>query len=108
VIIPCGESVKGTSVGGDRGLDRVDVHAASCTVKADPAIDQGEDRVITPETDIASGNELGAALADDDVSGNDRLVAEFLHAETLADAVASVLDASLSFFMGHGGGWVGE
>jgi len=35
---------------------------------------------------------LRAALADDDVAGDDRLTAKFLNAKTFADAVAPVLD----------------
>ena len=64
-------------------------------------VHKGPDRVITTETDIAAGFELGATLAEDDIAGDDRLAAEFFHAEAFADTIASVFDAALSFFMGH-------
>jgi hypothetical protein len=45
--------------------------------------------------------DLGTALADDDVSSNHGLAAELFHAEAFAARIATVLDGSLSFFMGH-------
>jgi len=83
------------------GFDRINVHAAAFAVETDLAVDEGEDGVISPETDILAGQELRAALADDDVAGDDGLAAEFFHAETLANAVASVLNTALTFFMCH-------
>src|SRR5687767_7627922 len=47
----------------------------------DLAVDQREQGVVAAEADAHARMELGAALADDDVSGFDRLAAVHLHAE---------------------------
>jgi len=60
--------------------------------------------VILAEADIAAGDPLRATLAEDDVACDDGFTAEFLDAEALALAVATVFDGTLSFFMGHKGG----
>ena len=82
------------------------VDAATTTIKLNPAIHEGEDGVIAAKADVPAGNELRSALADDDIAGDDDLSAEFLDAKTLALAVATVFDGSLSFLVGHksGGG----
>ena len=77
------------------------VHAAATPVGLHLAINEGEDGVVAAEADILAWKELRPALADDDVAGDDDLAAEFLDAEALADAIASVLDGSLTFFMSH-------
>lgn len=64
-------------------------------------VNESPDGVIASEAHIATGRELGATLAEDDVACDDRFAAKFFHTETLADAVASVFDTALSFFMGH-------
>lgn len=65
------------------------------------AINESEDGVIAPKTDIPARMEFCAALAKDDVSRDNGLPAKFLYTEAFADAVASVLDASLTFLMSH-------
>lgn len=85
-------------VGGDSG---VDIHTASVFVELHMAIHKRPNGVVTPKADIAAGDELGPALAEDDIAGDDGFSAEFFYPETFADAVASVFDAALSFFMGH-------
>jgi len=77
------------------------IHTAAIAVEFDMTIHKRPDRVITAEANIAAGLEFGSALAEDDVSGDDGLTAEFFNAKTLADAVASVFDTALSFFMSH-------
>jgi hypothetical protein len=79
----------GSVAGGNR---RIDVHATAFTVEAHLAINEGEDRVVPTQTDIFAGQKFRAALADDDIAGDHYLAAEFLNAETLADAVAPILD----------------
>ncbi len=81
--------------------DRIDVHPATRAIEANAAVNQRENRVIAAEADVFARQKLGAALADDDVAGDDQFAAKFLHAEPLADAVAAVLNAALSFFMSH-------
>jgi len=77
------------------------VHAATIAVKFHVAIHKSPDRVVTAEADIAAGLEFGSTLAENDITGDDGLAAEFFNAKTLADAVASVFDTALSFFMSH-------
>ena len=86
-----------------RGCNRhgVDIDPATFAVEADGAVHEGENRVIAAQADVLARHEPGAALADDDVAGDDDLRAKFLHAEAFADAVASVFDGSLTFFMSH-------
>ena len=81
--------------------NRIDVDATPRAIEAHAAVDQREDRVIATESDVFSRQELCPALANDDVAGDDRFAAKFFHAQPLADAVAAVLDAALSFFMSH-------
>src|SRR5262249_27123139 len=84
--------------------NRVHVDAASAAIKAHRAVHEREDRVVATEADIPARLELRPALADEDVAGDDALAAEFFHAEPLADAVAAVLDASLTFLVSHKSG----
>jgi hypothetical protein len=77
------------------------VHTATVAVKFYVAIHKCPDRVVTAEADIAAGFEFGSTLAENDIPGYDGLAAEFFNAKTLADAVASVFDTALSFFMSH-------
>ena len=56
---------------------------------------------LATEADVAAGGEFGAALANEDVAGDDGLSAKLLHAETLAFTVATVAGAALSFLMCH-------
>jgi hypothetical protein len=79
------------------------VHPAVDAVELDHAIREGEQGVVATDADIRSGAEAGAALANNDVAGNNSLAAEFFHAEALADAIASVAYAALTFFMRHSG-----
>src|SRR5204862_898006 len=79
--------------------NRIDVDPPSAAIEADVAVDQCENSVITTEADVLSRQKFRAALADDDVAGHDQLAAESFYTETLANAVAAVLDAALSFFM---------
>jgi len=80
---------------------RLDVHATTILVEEDFAVHEGEDGVVTAKTDVAAWNPLRSALAEDDVACDDGFTAEFLDAKTLALAVATVFDGTLSFFMGH-------
>jgi hypothetical protein len=81
--------------------NRLDVHATTILVEEDFAVHESEDGVVTAKTDIAAWNPLRSALAEDDVACDDGFAAEFLDAKTLALAVATVFDGTLSFFMGH-------
>ena len=76
-----------------------DVDLAVGAVELDEPVGQREERVVASDADIGPGAETGAALADEDVAGDDRFTAKFLDPETLADAVAPVAYAALTFFM---------
>ena len=77
------------------------VDPAAAAVELNHAALQGEDREITAEADVAAREKFAPALAHENVAGKHFLSAEFFHAETFADAVAAVLDAALSFLVGH-------
>lgn len=95
----------GWAGGADRGEsgreDFVHVHAAAFAVEADGSVRDGEDGVVLAETDAFAGDPFGAALADDDIAGDDLLTAEFLDAEAFAAAVTTVLDGTLTFLVSH-------
>jgi len=88
-------------VGGSHCFGRIDIHPAAGAVETNLAIDECPDRVIAAQADILAGEELRAALADDDIAGDDDLAAELFHAEAFADAIAPVFDGTLTFFMSH-------
>src|SRR5882762_11090866 len=79
----------------------IDIDAATSAIEANIAVNQRENRVIASEADVFARLKFRAALAHDDVAGDDHLAAEFFYAQPLADAVAAVLDAALSFFVSH-------
>src|SRR5207237_1733612 len=60
-----------------------------------------EQGVVRADADIDAGMELGAALANDDVAGDDCFRAELLDAEALAGRVAAVAGRAACFLMGH-------
>jgi hypothetical protein len=56
----------------------------------DTAINFGEQRVITPHSDVLSGMNLGAALPYDDAPGSDYLAAIAFYAKPLRVGIAPV------------------
>jgi hypothetical protein len=78
-----------------------DIYATTIPIEAYNTVYEGEDCVIPTKPNILSRQKLCAALANNDISGNDLLTTELLHAEAFADAVASVLNAALTFLMCH-------
>src|SRR5690348_9342275 len=83
------------------GLDRHEGAAAGGGVEGDPTIRLGEQGVVLADADIGAGMELGAALAHEDVAGEDELIAEPLHAQPLAGGIAAVARAAACFLMCH-------
>jgi hypothetical protein len=65
--------------------------APSVGVELDRALDHGEDRMIFADADARAWVPLSAALAHEDVAGDDVLAAEALHAEALGVRVAVIL-----------------
>src|SRR3546814_8123524 len=67
----------------------------------DLAVDEREQGVVAAEADAHAPMELGAALANDDVAGFDRLATIDLHAEILRVGVAAVARGTYALFMCH-------
>jgi len=88
---------------GGRGGRGIDVDAPVAAIKADMAVGKRKERMVAPHTDVAAGVELGAALADENGAGENKLPAIPFDAETLAVTVTAVPCGSLTFFMCHDG-----
>jgi hypothetical protein len=84
-----------------RRFDLFDIYPATLTVETYNAVHQGENGVIPTQTDIFPGQKLRSALPYNDVPGDHLLAAEFFYTKALANAVASVFDATLTFFVSH-------
>src|SRR4051812_16000396 len=65
------------------------------------AVDQGVDRVIRAEADVAARVPLCAALADDDVARDDLFTAVLFDAAVFRVRVAAVTRGADAFFMCH-------
>ena len=61
------------------------------TLELDGAVHQGEQGVVLALADVGAGVDLGAALTDEDVAGEDELPVGPLGSEALGLAVAAVL-----------------
>src|SRR3954452_6630125 len=85
---------------GCRRLDR-DVGALATLAEADLALGHGVDRVVAAHADVGAGVPLRAALAHDDVAGDEPLAAVLLDAEPLAGRVAAVARAAAGFLVCH-------
>jgi hypothetical protein len=81
--------------------DRINIYSPTRAIEAHIAIDQRKNGVVATEPDVPPWQKFRPALADDNVSGHDQFAAESFHTQPLADAVAAVLNAALSFFMCH-------
>src|SRR5690606_30701780 len=68
----------------------------------DLAVDEREQGVVAAEADAHARIELGAALADVEVAGFDRLATIDLHAEVLRVGVAAVARGTYALLMCHG------
>src|ERR1700686_1372436 len=66
------------------------------------ARDDGVDGVVAPHLDAAARVDLGADLADEDVSGDHALSPEDLDAAVLAGRAGPVAGGALPFFVCHG------
>jgi len=81
--------------------DRIDIDSSSTPIEANVAVDQRENGVIAAEANVLTRQKFRAALANNDVASHDQLAAESFYTEPLANAVAAVLNAALSFFVSH-------
>jgi hypothetical protein len=80
---------------------RFDIYTTTVLIEAYNTVYEGEDCVIPTKPNILSRQKLRTALANNNISGNDQLATELLHAQAFANAVASVLNAALTFLMCH-------
>src|SRR5258708_5056027 len=83
---------------------REDVHLAAIVTRGgvfDDARDEREQRVVFADADVLAGQQLGAALADQDGARVDGGAGPLLHAETLPGGVAAVAGGTRSFFVCH-------
>ena len=80
---------------------RHDVDAMAAFIKGNLAVGECEQRPITAGAHILSGHEFRTALADQNAARRHELAAKSFYAQPLADAIAPVTDAALSFFMCH-------
>jgi hypothetical protein len=62
---------------------------------------QGEEGVILADADVVAGQEVRAALTDDDGAGRDAFAGVAFHAATLSVAVAAVAGRPAAFLMSH-------
>ena len=82
-------------------MHRLDVYAVTAFIKFDFAINQSKQGPIAASADVVTGDKLGAALTNNDAAGGDELATEPFDAQALTDAVATISNASLTFFMCH-------
>jgi len=78
-----------------------DIDPMSVLVERHLAINECEESPIAAGANILAGDELGAALPNEDAASGDELSAKPFYSESLADAVATVADAALTFLMCH-------
>ena len=69
--------------------------------EGDQTVGKCEKRIVPPHSDIGPGMEMRAKLTNYDVAGTHELTAEFLHAPSLACAVAAISGTPACFFMSH-------
>src|SRR6185295_2466786 len=67
----------------------------------DLAVGKRKEGMVLAQADVVARVPLGAALAHDDVAGEDIFPTELLHAEALALTVAAVAGRAACFFMCH-------
>src|SRR5688572_4466755 len=82
-------------------LDVDELAAQLAVAKRDAAVAQREQGMVPADADAVAGIIFGAALAHDDVAGEDILAAELLHAEPLALGVAAVAGRTACFLVCH-------
>ena len=76
-------------------------HMHLAALEFDLAFGQCEDGVVLAELGVETGEELRAALADDDRTGLYELAAVGFHAEVLRVGIAAVLGGTGAFLMCH-------
>jgi len=70
-------------------------------LESDDAFYESVEGIVAAEADVFTSVELGATLADQDLSGLDHLAAEALHAQHFWITIATVFRTTTGFFMCH-------
>ena len=70
-------------------------------VEQDFAIGKRKERPIAAGADVFAGDELRAALANQNTASGNKLTTVFLNAKSFANAIAPVADAALTFLVCH-------
>lgn len=81
--------------------DDVDDLAAATRTELNVAGGGGEQGVVITATHVIAGVEVGAALADDDLTGVDELTTETLHTEALRVGVTAVAGGTQTLLVCH-------
>src|SRR5688572_21209990 len=82
-------------------VDAHELAAQLAVAERDAAVRKRKEGVVLAHADAGTWIIFGAALAHDDVAGEDILAAELLHAEPLALGVAAVAGRTACFLMCH-------
>src|SRR6266481_4131211 len=101
LALPRGTLPGGLDLRRSRRHDRDILPPGQTLVELDRTARGREQRVVAADADMGARVKLGAALAHDDVAGDDDLAAIFLDAEPPAAAVASVARGAARFLMRH-------
>ena len=83
------------------GVNRNLLTILAQTLEADNTVGLGKQRVIAADTDVGAGVDVGAALADQDVAGQNELTISALGAKALGLGITAVLGGAHTFFMGE-------
>jgi len=82
-------------------FDRNNAHGAGGLAEFHFAVAKSKEREIAAAADVFARMELGAALTDDDVAGENEFAAILFNTQILRIAVATVTAAGLTFLMCH-------
>ena len=74
---------------------------AAHTLKADLAVNQGEQGIVAALAHVLTGVNVGATLTNQNVAGQHELTVGALDAQTLGLGIAAVLGRTYAFFMCH-------
>ena len=82
------------------GVNRNLLTILAQTLEADNTVGLGKQRVIAADANVGAGVDVGAALADQDVAGQNELTISALGAKALRLGITAVLGGAHTFFMG--------
>ncbi len=82
------------------GVNRNLLTILAQTLEADNTVGLGKQRVIAADANVGAGVDVGAALADQDVAGQNELTISALGAKALGLGITAVLGGAHTFFMG--------